>query len=107
MDFKFDVKHPVKKNRPIAAGLISIPQATFLIFVLTLVSLLLALVFSPALFVIAFAFILLHFFYSMFLKKYPIIDIFTISFSFMIRTLAGEVASGYHIPIFLSILTFY
>lgn len=107
MDFKFDVKHPVKKNRPIAAGLISIPQATFLIFVLTLVSLLLALVFSPALFVIAFAFILLHFFYSMFLKKYPIIDIFTISFSFMIRTLAGEVASGYHIPIWLFLTIFF
>lgn len=107
VDFKYDIKHPIKKNRPIAAGLISIPQATFLVFLLTLLSLLLALVFSPGLFLIAFAFILLHFFYSLFLKRYPIIDIFTISFSFMIRTAAGEVASGFHIPIWLFLTIFF
>ncbi|MCX7997029.1 MAG: UbiA prenyltransferase family protein [Patescibacteria group bacterium] len=107
LDYQYDKKHPVKRNRPIASGLISIPQATFLVFVLSLVSLLLALLFSVQLFVVAFAFILLHFFYSLFLKKYPIIDIFTISFSFMIRTFAGEVVSGFHIPIWLFLTIFF
>lgn len=107
IDYKYDIKHPVKKNRPIAAGLITIPQATFLVFVLTLISLLLALLFSVQLFILAFMFILLHFFYSLVLKRYPIIDIFTISFSFMIRTLAGEIASGYHIPIWLFLTIFF
>lgn len=107
IDYKYDIKHPMKKKRPIASGKITIPQATFLVFILTLVTLLLALLFSVQLFVVAFAFIMLHFFYSLFLKRYPIIDIFTISFSFMIRTLAGEIVSGYHIPIWLFLTIFF
>lgn len=107
IDYKYDIKHPVKKNRPIAAGLISLPQATFLVFVLALVSLIISLLFSLSFFIVAFAFILLHFFYSLFLKRYPIIDIFTISFSFMIRTAAGEIVSGFHIPIWLFLTVFF
>jgi 4-hydroxybenzoate polyprenyltransferase len=107
IDYKYDIKHPVKKNRPIASGLISIPQATFLVFVLALVSLIIALLFSLSFFIICFAFIILHFFYSLFLKRYPIVDIFTISFSFMIRTAAGEVVSGFHIPIWLFLTIFF
>lgn len=107
IDFPYDKKHPVKKNRPIASGQITIPEATFLVFVLTLVSLIIALLFSPQLFSLSFVFILLHFFYSLYLKKFPVIDIFTISFSFMLRTFAGEVATGFHIPIWLTLTIFF
>ncbi|MFW5704150.1 MAG: UbiA prenyltransferase family protein [Patescibacteria group bacterium] len=107
IDYKYDKKHPIKRNRPIAAGKISLPQATFLVFVLTVVSLLISILFSISLFVIAFIFILLHFLYSLFLKRYPIIDIFTISFSFLIRAAAGEVVSGFHIPIWLLLTIFF
>jgi len=41
------------------------------------------------------------------LKKQPVIDIFVISFSFMIRAFAGEVATGYHIPIWLLLTIFF
>ena len=107
IDFPFDKKHAVKKYRPIAAGEVSMPEATFLVFVLTLVSLLLALFFSTQFFIISFVFILLHFFYSLFLKKHPVIDIFTISLSFTIRAYAGVVATGFHIPIWMMLTIFF
>ncbi len=107
IDYPYDKKHPVKKNRPIPAGLISIPEATFIVFLLILVSLILALSFSISFFFLSLSFILLHFFYSLYLKRYPVVDIFVISLSFMIRTFAGEVASGYHIPIWLTLTIFF
>src|SRR3989338_7491960 len=107
IDYPYDKKHPIKKFRPIAAGKISIPEATFIVFILTLISLIAALFFSLPFFFLSLLFILLHFFYSLYLKKQPVIDIFAISISFMIRTLAGEVVTGYHIPIWLIYTIFF
>ena len=107
IDYQYDRKHPVKKNRPLASGKITIAQATFFVFILTLISLIMALNLSIQFFFLSLIFILIHFFYSLYLKKYPVIDIFTISFSFMIRTFAGEVVSGYHIPIWLLLTIFF
>jgi decaprenyl-phosphate phosphoribosyltransferase len=107
IDYPYDRKHPVKKNRPIASGEMTVAEATFIVFLLTFISLIISLLFSITFFLIAFLFILLHFFYSLYLKKHPVIDIFTISFSFMLRTFAGEVVSGYHIPIWLLLTIFF
>lgn len=107
IDYPFDRKHRLKKFRPIASGAITIPQASFLVFILTLISLIASLFFSLPFFFLSLVFILAHFFYSLYLKKHPVIDIFTISFSFMIRTFAGEVVSGYHIPIWLLLTMFF
>jgi len=107
IDYPFDKKHSIKKNRPIASGEVSMPEATFLVFVLTLISLLLALFFSTQFFLISLTFILLHFFYSLFLKKHPVIDIFTISLSFTIRAYAGIVATGFHIPVWMMLTIFF
>lgn len=107
IDFRYDKKHPVKRMRPIAAGQVTIPEATFMVFILTLVSLISSLFFSIPFFFLSLLFILLHFFYSLYLKKHPVIDIFAISFSFMIRTFGGEVATGYHIAIWLTLTIFF
>ncbi len=107
VDYPFDKKHPVKKNRPIPAGLITIPQATFVLFMLATLALLASVFFSISFFVVALSFILLHFLYSLVLKKYPVVDIFTISFSFLIRAIAGEIATGFHIPIWLLLTIFF
>ena len=110
VDYPYDKKHPFKKFRPIASGQVTIPEGTFIVFTLTLISLIgTLLLFSNniSFFFLSLLFILLHFFYSLYLKKYPIIDIFTISFSFMIRAFAGEVATGFHIPIWLIFTIFF
>ncbi len=107
MDYQYDKKHPVKRHRPLASGAISIPQATSIAFLLTITSLIFALLFSIQLFFLSFIFLLLHFFYSLYLKRFPVIDIFTISFSFVLRTWAGVVATGYHVPIWLLMTVFF
>lgn len=107
IDYPLDKNHPQKRYRPIASGLISIPQASFLVFILLTISFLITLLFSSTLFWLVLFFIFLHLFYSIFLKKKPILDIFTISFSFMLRTFAGEVVTGYHVPIWLLLTIFF
>lgn len=107
IDFPLDRKHPAKKKRPIASGKLTIPDATFAVFILSIISLILALFVSIPFFVIAFAFLLLHFFYSLYFKQKPVLDIFAISFSFMLRALAGSVISGYHIQIWLLLTIFF
>ncbi|OGK18969.1 hypothetical protein A2779_02270, partial [Candidatus Roizmanbacteria bacterium RIFCSPHIGHO2_01_FULL_40_98] len=107
IDFPYDRKHPLKKDRPIASGKISIQAATFIVFVMSLISLIIALFFSIKFFFLALLFILLHFFYSLYLKKHPVVDIFSISISFMIRAFAGEVATGFHIPVWLTFTIFF
>ena len=107
IDYPYDIKHPLKKTRPIASGKVSLPHAIFLVFNLTLFSLIAALFFSLSFFLLSFLFLLLHFFYSLILKKKPVIDIFTISFSFVIRAFAGQVATGYHIPVWLFLTIFF
>jgi len=107
IDYPYDKKHAVKKNRPIASGEITLPEATFIVFIFSLIALVLALFFSLSFFFLSFLFILLHFSYSLYLKRHPAIDVFAISFSFMIRTFAGEVATGFHIPIWLTLTIFF
>lgn len=107
IDYPYDKKHKHKRYRPIAAGQISIPQATFIVFLLTVLSLILSLFISIQFFLLSFIFLLLHFFYSLKLKQYPVLDIFTISFSFLLRTIAGEVVTDAHIPIWLILTIFF
>lgn len=107
IDYPYDKKHPVKQHRPIASGFLSIVDATFVVFLLSLISLVAALSFSIPFFLIALSFLLLHFFYSLYFKKHPVLDIFTISFSFMLRAFAGQVVTGYHIQIWLLLSIFF
>lgn len=107
IDYPYDKKHPVKKNRPIAAGLISIPDATLIVFIMSFISLICALFFSTSLFLLALAFLALHFVYSLYFKKKPVFDIFAISFSFMLRAFAGAVITGYHIQIWMLLTIFF
>jgi len=107
IDYPYDRKHAIKKFRPIASGHITMQEATFIVFILTIVSLIISIFFSIKFFFLSLAFLLLHLFYSLYLKKFPVVDIFAISFSFMLRTFAGEVVTGFHIPIWLLLTIFF
>lgn len=107
IDYPYDLKHSFKRYRPIASGNLSIPDATFVVFLLSLTTLIIALVVSIPFFLITLAFLLLHFFYSLYFKKHPVLDIFTISFSFMLRAFAGQALTGYHIQIWLLLTIFF
>lgn len=106
IDLKNDRIHPDKKNRPIAAGLISINTAIELAFLLVFFGLIGSVFVSTIFFIVAALFTILHILYSTVLKKHAILDILGIAFSFILRAFAGEVVTGYHLPfwLFLTIL---
>ncbi len=93
--------HPVKKNRPIARGALSSSTAIFVAFILLFSGLFISLFVNSGFFWLSLIFILLQYTYSLFLKKKAVIDIIGISLFFIIRAYAGEVASAYHLPVWI------
>lgn len=105
LDLKKDRLHPFKKMRPIASGKITTSQA-ILIFVLTIgTAFLLAKSIGGLFLLIAIFYILLQVFYSLVFKGVVIFDILFIATGYILRVLAGEVISGYHISVWLLLTT--
>jgi len=100
-DLPYDKQHPVKKNRPIPSGRVTKTAALFGIIILSSCGFLIAFYLSTSFLIIAFLFLLLHVTYSFGLKKFVSLDILTIAISFVLRAFAGEVLTGFHIPIWL------
>ena len=101
IDLKFDRLHPVKKNRPLASGTLPLNRAAELAFLLAFFGLIASILISISFFMVSLMFILLHVFYSLLFKKHAVYDIFGISLSFILRAYAGEMLTGFHMPIWL------
>jgi len=68
---------------------------------LLVLGLLISLLVNNSFFYISLLFIVLQYSYSFILKKKAIIDIMGIALFFILRTYAGELASGYHLPVWI------
>ncbi len=105
-DRERDRKHPEKKNRPIASGIIQIPYAFFVSFFLLVSGVfLLSYVNKKTLFLGIFYFFLILL-YSFFLKHIVLIDIMTIAIGFDIRAIAGATAIRVEISPWLIVSVF-
>lgn len=93
VDVEKDRLHPIKKNRPIASGKLGIPSAVIFAFLLLVISLLLAISVSSYLFYVVVAYLLLQTLYSFYLKNLIIVDAISVSIGFILRVLAGGIAS--------------
>lgn len=94
VDRKADLIHPVKKNRPIAAGEVSVRQAIILCLGLGLSGEVLGLFITPLVAAMLSAYIVLNIAYTLLLKHKVIVDVFCISLGFMLRLYAGTVGLG-------------
>ena len=101
LDAPADRKHPFKRNRPIASGNLSARLALTTAIVLILLSLITAATITSGFFFIILVFLILQFSYSLFLKKLAVIDILTITLAYILRVYGGELATGFHISIWL------
>lgn len=101
LDLRKDRLHPVKKNRPLARGAITRIDAVLTSLVLLFSGLFISLFINNAFFIISLIFILLQYTYSSLIKKKAVLDIISIAFFFTIRAYAGEIATGYHLPIWI------
>lgn len=89
MDIEADRIHPVKKNRPIASGKVSVSMALGLSVFLILISLVGSYFLSFGLLAIISVYFLLNLAYSKWLKHMPIIDVLVIAACFVLRVAAG------------------
>lgn len=101
IDEPFDKKHPVKKNRPIASGLLKKSTATEIAFILAFAGIAASFFVNIYFFIMSAVFLLLHIFYTLYFKKQALLDILLIASSFLIRIFSGQVATGLHLPIWL------
>ena len=97
LDVKKDRLHPIKKNRPIASGIISKKRAILCSILLIFSGFLLTLTFIHELFLILSTYCLIQIFYCLYLKDKPLVDIFCISSGFLLRALAGGVKDNVYL----------
>jgi decaprenyl-phosphate phosphoribosyltransferase len=88
-DIENDRKHPKKKSRPFASGILSVRAGFLIIGVLVLI--LLALLFPlPRLFtLVVIIYTLNTLFYTTILKRVPVLEMFAVAFGFVLRLIAG------------------
>ncbi len=105
-DVEQDRLHPVKKNRPIAAGRLSKSAPGIFSFALGFAGLGLSCLLPHKAMIVIVTYFLLNQFYSQWLKKIVIIDVMTIAAGFVLRVLAGTFAIGVETSHWLLICTF-
>ena len=89
MDIEADRIHPVKKNRPIASGMLPISLAVIIAILLLVVALAGSYVLNIGTFFIFLIYFVLNLAYSKWLKHIAIIDVLVIAACFVLRVAAG------------------
>lgn len=103
LDVNRDRKHPFKKFRPIASGLLPISYAWVISILFLIIGLTISATLGHAFFLMAAIFSVIEYSYSLYLKHIIVIDILTITLAYFLRVYAGEAATGYHISIWLAL----
>ncbi|MBR0489524.1 MAG: decaprenyl-phosphate phosphoribosyltransferase [Prevotella sp.] len=110
IDVEADRRHPVKCNRPVATGAISMPMAYGLMFLMFALSMAMLLLLPSETYLkvtaILLAYYVLNMAYCAKLKDYAIIDVCIIAFGFVLRLLAGGFATGIVLSKWIVLMTF-
>lgn len=88
-DVEADRQHPTKRNRPIAAGKLSLSAAWVVTGILLLVALPVAYLLSPEFAAIGLVYLLLNLAYSKWLKHIVLLDIIILASFYVLRVAAG------------------
>ena len=110
LDLNCDRIHPRKRNRPIASGNFSIPNAFIAAFVLAALGFTLAIFIEKSLILLLLLYFCLTIAYSLNLKTIELIDVFSLTALYLIRIFIGAVAINVNLSFWLlvfSIFTFF
>ena len=93
-DIEKDKKHPIKKKRPLAAGIISIKNAYKTIAILVAVALIMISILyiktnNLTVVIIPIVYIIMNLLYSKWLKNIPIVDVTILVLGFLLRVIYG------------------
>lgn len=93
-DRERDRLHPEKRRRPLAAGVVNVPQALLLAGLCAVLGLVVAHAVSGRVLALVALYIALNMGYSQGLKNIVLLDVFIVSAGFMLRILAGTFGVG-------------
>jgi decaprenyl-phosphate phosphoribosyltransferase len=105
-DLEEDRRHPHKKDRPLASGALSERDALVMLGVLVGLAFLATLL-VPALTGIMLLYLGLNVLYSLFLKRVAIVDVAFVSSFYVLRVVAGGVATGVLLSPWIILATFF
>jgi decaprenyl-phosphate phosphoribosyltransferase len=105
-DIREDMAHPVKCNRPLAAGTIKIPNAMAFMLILAAISLTTAFTVSLSLLYVLLCYMGLNFLYSKWLKHITVLDVNIIAIGFVLRIAAGAAVAGVKPSIWILLITY-
>lgn len=110
IDVEADRRHPVKCNRPLASGAVKMSTAWFLMGLMLLLSMA-VLTLMPTRLALSVGTVLLLYYvmnlcYCAKLKQYAIVDVCIIAFGFVLRVLAGGLATDIEVSKWLVLMTF-
>jgi 4-hydroxybenzoate polyprenyltransferase len=106
IDAPKDALHPIKKNRPIPSGKLSVLVAWVIAFMLMATSIVYSLKYNGSFFtVILIVYILIQFLYSLLLRNIIIIDSLTVASGFVLRVIAGGIVTNISISSWLILTT--
>jgi len=94
IDKNQDRNHPTKRFRVIASGLVSIKSAIRLSIIFLVISLIIGLSLNSFFGLILFLYFFIQILYCFKLKNVPLIEFFCVASGFVLRSIAGGVASG-------------
>ncbi len=97
VDVEADRIHPIKRNRPIASGLVPERAAKGMAVALVVASLGVSYLLAPALALVALFYFAENVAYSFWLKKVAFLDVGLIAVGFVLRVLAGGIATDVHV----------
>ncbi len=107
VDASSDARHPVKKYRPIASGVVSKGRAWILSAGLLIAAIIISDLFVPRIALVLAVYVLLNIAYSLWLKRIVIIDILCVSFFYLLRVIAGGFVTGILISRWLILCTIF
>lgn len=106
IDAPKDRQHPVKKNRPIASGKLSMAFSWAMVFILILTSIIYSALYIGTYFTISLIiYILVQLSYSLYFRNVIILDSLIVASGFVIRVFAGGFASNTSISSWLALTT--
>jgi decaprenyl-phosphate phosphoribosyltransferase len=94
LDAEADRAHPTKRNRPIAAGVISVPAGLTIGVVLLAAGIATASAVTWKLSVVFAVYVAVQFAYSFYFKHQPVYDLACVAGGFVLRAIAGGVAAN-------------
>jgi decaprenyl-phosphate phosphoribosyltransferase len=104
LDRESDRLHPVKRDRPIAAGQVSLTAASLTSGLLAVAATVIpAMLGNPELALLVLAYLLLQWVYVVWAKHQPVLDLASVAAGFVLRAVAGGVSVG--IPVSTWFLT--